>query len=433
MVVAALLAGAAKANPWSLPAEGSCSRATGEEGDDAVPFPFKPGDVIDLQKASLLQNYLPDEFWDERERFFFDGMQLEIGPCYRDYGPPAFFSEATQRFAGKARLDADGMLHDQVAGLPFPPDAIEPEDPLAGLKWAWNWVSSYGAGGNYSDLQLTWVEHDAVEARFRGEFFFVPLHWRSDRPDDGYRFPVESDARWVSGGHTKNLAGGHTCAWRQYDTGGRSPEMFRYSPGARKVRRIASADAEGPSLGCLAGGSYSGLHTHGESPQLHRWKVVGVRDLLAPLNAKRPAYPEDKARSFGPYAVSFANDRWDLRRTLVIEGELKEGAFSDGVKRYRWYLDLQTLERLYYASYREDGTSTGIGTFVGRWSEDRDDYRPWPDDPKRAVRIVDTVGYALVDTHHLEALRFEAWNTVSTPPNDEKIKRMISQSSLRGR
>jgi len=434
MLLLALSAPAAAANPWAIPAEGcSGTPATGAGVEDATPLPFKTGDVIGQEQVEMLRTYLPAEIWEHRERFFFHGMQLEIGPCYRDYSPPVFFHDATAQFRGKPRLDEEGMLHDYVAGLPFAPDDIAEDDPQAGLKWAWNWVSRYGAGGRYGDVQLTWVERDSVEARFRGEFFLVPLHFRADRPDDDYRFPIEHDSRWVSGGETKNLAGGHTCAWRQYDTGGRRPDVFFWNPEARKVARGVSPDSEGPFMGCLAGGSYSGLYTHGGSPQLHSWTLVGMRDLLTPINAQTPAYPLDKERGFGPYGISFANDRWDLRRALVIEGQLSEGQFNDGVTRYRWYLDLQTLQPLYYAAYHADGTSGGIGYFVGRWSEDRDDYPAWPDAPDRPVRVIDTVGIALVDWHQLEAVRIEAWSTVATPPKDKKIKRMISQSGLRGR
>ncbi len=428
-----LCAGAARADPWAVPPEGSCTEPAAAPEEDAPPLPFRPGDVIGAGEVERLRDHIPPEIWEHRERFFFDGMQLEIGPCYRDYAPPEFFAQATEQFRGRPRLARDGTLLGHVAGLPFPPDTIAPDAPDAALRWAWNWASRYRAGGRFGDLQLTWVERDAVEARFRGEFFWILLAGRADRAGDGYRFPTESSSSWVSGGKTTNLAGGHTCAWRQYATGARRPDAFFWAPEARKVVRGTSPDSEGPFQGCLAGGSYSGLYTHGGSPQLHDWRLVGVRDVLAPINASRPSYPEDRERSFGPYGISFASDRWELRRALILEGRLRQGQFSDGVRRYRWYLDLQTLTPLYYASYKHGDESGGIGYFVGRWSEDRADYPDRPDDPERPVRVIDRVGTALVDWHQLEAIRIESWNAVSTPPADKKVKRLITQSSLRGR
>ena len=418
------------ADPWALPAEGDC-RALSPEGDDAIAS-LAPGDVITHEKAHLLRAFVPAEFWEQRERFFFDGMQLEVGPCHRDYGPPEFFREATEAFRGQAQLDDEGRLTGHTAGMPFPPDTIAPDNPRAGLEWAWNWVNRYSGAGRYGDLRLTFVDREAKEAHFEGEFFWIRLAGRADRSADAYRMPIEHKSSWVSGGKTRNLAGGETCAWRQYATGERRPDLFFWSPAGRRVVRGNAPDAEGPLTGCITGG-YSSLLLHGGSPQLHDWRVVEVRDVLAPINSRTPSYPQNETRSFGPYGISFANDRWELRRVIVLEGSLRDGHFDDGVKRFRWYIDLQTMSPLYYASYESDGDPAGTGYFVGRWSEDRPEYRAWPDDPSRPVRVIDGVGAALVDWNKRDAVRIESWNAVSTPPADKKVKRLVSQASLRGR
>ncbi len=46
---------------------------------------FQEGDVITFEKIDALRRYLPDEFWNNRDFFFYEGMQLEIGPFFRDY------------------------------------------------------------------------------------------------------------------------------------------------------------------------------------------------------------------------------------------------------------------------------------------------------------------------------------------------------------
>ena len=54
--------------------------------DAAAPAPaFKPGDVISFKEIGKLEPFLPDEFWDNRDFFFYEGMQLEIGPSDYDY------------------------------------------------------------------------------------------------------------------------------------------------------------------------------------------------------------------------------------------------------------------------------------------------------------------------------------------------------------
>ena len=64
----------------------------------------------------------------------------------------------------------------------------------------------------------------------------------------------------------------------------------------------------------------SGFEVLETRPLLYDYRFVGVKDVLTPINASRPAYPEVKDRDFGPWGLSFATDRWDLRRAVVIEG-----------------------------------------------------------------------------------------------------------------
>jgi len=429
----ALAALTARADPWAIPAEGSCDAPPPNAPADAVPQPFRVGDVLDREQSAVLERFVPEELWAHRDRFFYEGMQLEIGPCYRDYAPPAFFARATEEMRGKTRLTADGGLDGYEAGLPFAPDTIDPNDPQAGAKWAWNWVSRYQAGGSFGDFRLSLLARD-MQQLFTGRYFFVPITGRTERPADGYVFESPIRARWAAGGESTNQATGAECKFRQYGTGTRQPDFFVWSSGARKVERATAPDSESALTACLVGASIGdGLFLHGESPALHDWKFVGVRDVLAPINARLPVYPADKERGFGPMGVSFANDRWDLRRAVVIEGRFKQGAFGDGVRRVIWYLDLQTLVPLYYAAYRAEGMPGGLGYFVGRWSEDRPDYPRWPDDPERPVRVIDNVASALIDWNDQDSVRSEQWNAISVPTDEKRLARQLSQSSLRGR
>jgi hypothetical protein len=68
-----------------------------------------------------------------------------------------------------------------------------------------------------------------------------------------------------------------------------------------------------------------------------------------------------------------------------------------------------------------------------RWSEDREAYPRWPDDAERPVRVLDVVGEAWVDWNDQYAVRVELGDTVSVPPPDKKLDRMISLSSVRVR
>ena len=49
---------------------------------------FQEGDIITMDSIDALKPFLPPEFWANRDFFFYESMQLEIGPSYRDYSEP---------------------------------------------------------------------------------------------------------------------------------------------------------------------------------------------------------------------------------------------------------------------------------------------------------------------------------------------------------
>ena len=105
---------------------------------DATPLILKEGMQVDAEGLRALQSLLPSEIWRHREKFFFEGMLMEIGPCHRRYAAPSFYTEATRKNQGDASLDEQGNLENYRAGIPFPQETLSPQDPLVGVKWAWN-------------------------------------------------------------------------------------------------------------------------------------------------------------------------------------------------------------------------------------------------------------------------------------------------------
>lgn len=462
--------------PWALPEPGSCSPAGGLRGhpfgEDAPPLRFTTGDVIDAGKLEVLKDFLPAEVWEQREKFFFDGMRLEIGPCFRDYGPPAFYRRATEAHAGTARLTEDGGLEGHLAGLPFPPGDIAPDDPQAGAKWAWNFEHRYQGAGFRGRFRISDLVGRTGRAEpFEGEIFKLHVAHRADKQDGEYRSDAAPDKQWVVGGLFFEPFAAREFAWRQYrdlesqTRAQRSDDLHAYLPEWRRVRRINSARVEGiymPSFsvgvqqnqqvviggggGAAAGGvaaagsvgatggsitpRRSGFEGLVMRPQLYQIRVLGLRDVLAPLNATVPAYPENPDRDFGPWGLSWASDTWDLRRALVLEGTAREARGGDQTARFVQYVDLQTLAPLYYMAFDSKGELMDVGYYVGRWSEDREDYPRWPDDPERPVRTVDPVGAAFANLAESGSWRRESWDVVATPPDEDRLERLLSVGML---
>src|SRR5271157_3503056 len=254
-VLAAWPAGApagSESGPWALPPAGSCAPSGGLRGwpigQDAPPIPFQTGDVIDLGKAEVLKNYLPPALWEQRDHFFYEGQRLEIGPCFRDYAPPAFFQEVTEKERGKTHLQDNGGISGYRAGLPFPHDTIAPDDPQAGLKWAWNVAHRYQAGGLKAKFRVSdMVGRTGRAEPFEGELFVLSLSGRADRAAADYKVPGAGTQAWVGGGMMTEPFAAREYAWRQYrDTAtladpDRSDDLHAFLPEWRSSDRSGSA------------------------------------------------------------------------------------------------------------------------------------------------------------------------------------------------
>jgi hypothetical protein len=178
-----------------------------------------------------------------RDQFFFEGMQLEIGPCYRRYPVPKYFEEATRANASRTKVDVDGNLIGYGgSGLPFPTDAIADDAPDAALRWAWNYRYRYLAAGYRGPFRITQITKGGREQEgFSGKFFFMPMTGvpggaggdRNERFAAGGRFDKPEVARGLS--------------WRQYQPTEAekdykaTDEVFVYLPDLRKVRRAPPA------------------------------------------------------------------------------------------------------------------------------------------------------------------------------------------------
>ena len=114
----------------------------------------------------------------------------------------------------------------------------------------------------------------------------------------------------------------------------------------------------------------------------------------------------------------------------MIEATQREATGASENATQLIYVDLQTLQPLYMATFDVKGEMTNVGIFAGRWSESRSDYPRWPDDPAREVRVIDSVGAAFANLAESGSWRRESWDNVSTPPPDDEVKRMVSTGEL---
>ena len=117
-------------------------------------------------------------------------------------------------------------------------------------------------------------------------------------------------------------------------------------------------------------------------------------------------------------------------QAVVLEGRAKQQRSGDQVVRFLQYVDLQTLAPLYYASWDYRDEPIDVGMHAGRWSDEREGYPAWPDDPQRPIRVIDTVGASFANISVDGGWRRESWEIVSTPPPDPAFRRSLSVSNL---
>ena len=218
LILASMLAA-----PWANaapPAEGECPTIHANptpDAEDATPLLVKEGMRVDHQGVLALHSLLPEEVWRYREAFFFEGMCMEIGPCHRRYAIPADYRAATESFSGQVTLDGDGNLENYRAGIPFPQDAIDPEDEQAAARWAWNLEKRWRGEGPHGRFRITNLPtRMGPVLRFQGDFSAFQVAQRADFAGTDHRWPGSDKMIWAIGGEFQAPFSARGLAWRQF-------------------------------------------------------------------------------------------------------------------------------------------------------------------------------------------------------------------------
>ncbi len=455
-----------------LPDEGDCPEVTlSPEGDqpreDAVAVAIEPGMVLLQEDLLLLRQLIPKELWRYREIFFHEGMRLEVGPCHRRYPVPGFYRAASEKFAGQARIDKDGNLADYTAGLPFAPDQIDPDAPDGGARWAANLEQRYIGAGFRGSFRITDFPNRVGEVQvYDGKFYLLKVSGRADLAAEDYHIPKKQNMTLAAGGEFQRPFDARHLAWRQFrptraSRRYREPDdIFSYIPTMRKVRRAAvswtdglyvprysvTGESGGGGLSYGSGGSISptsgrsiavsedmrrGLVGLALRANAYHWRVAGETDVLSPLNGARSGYPITSERSFGTSGLSFASDRWDLRRAIILEGALRVANLD--VAFVRIYVDYQTLQPLYWITQTSRHRLLDVGAFAYQFSDDLPEPPEWPGGLPTSVFL--PVATAFYDAGAgAGGWRRESYRLDATPASRDEQRAMTTSDSLgRGR
>jgi hypothetical protein len=363
---------------WALSALLFVSGASAQEtAEDVIPgLPFKEGDVLHYEEIDKLKDYLPPEFWKHREYFFFEGMEMQIGPSFRAYPAATEYRAVTEKYRGQARLGADGALLDYRAGQPF--ENVDCKgDPDAATKHIWNFVKRWEGDGSLSDWVYTyWDRGERLPLYYQGTAKFIFMSNRVEKQYEetgglvftkdkrkeiqGVEVEAPFDARGILVMTYRYLASDGPLATSKND------DTWVYVPDLRRVRRISSAQR----TDAVAGTDFTrdDLRTFDGIPPQYSWECLGEATVLAPFNTVHFAYPYTEDYNFGPYGLSYANDRWEMRRAWILRFDPRND--DHPYSRKDMYLDQESYEPLYSFAYDRKGELWKIIWHNHRYSED---------------------------------------------------------------
>jgi hypothetical protein len=400
---------------------------------------FKEGDVISMDQIEKLKPFLPEEFWANRDFFFYEGMQLEVGPSFKDYSPFTGYVEATQKNAGQSKIGPESSLENFTVGQPFPIDKIDCKgDPQAGAKVAWDFVLRWeGLRRAASFYYSYWDRGEELPLYYQGTSQGTALAFRpepqyADTQGDVFR----NEKRYIASGPSVDAPfdarGIMLLSYRYKASFGpkattKYDDTWVYVPTLRRVRRISSAQRTDAVSGTDF--TFDDLFSfNGIVPQ-YEWKCLGEMDILAPARTKVKAYPYEKDHNFGPYGLSFADDRWELRHAIEIRFTPLNADHPYSHKDI--YIDKDSMEPLYSFAYDRKGELWKIIWHDHRWSEDPGyvEYKGWEGvDKPRDLTVVSDI---IVNVQTGTGNRIEFWNRSGTPMDSVgKIRRFIDVGRL---
>jgi len=424
----------------AAPAVALAAALAAEDASSPTPS-FKPGDVITFDQLDKLKPFLPEAFWNNRDFFFYEGMKLEIAPT-GDYGTPPEYDAATAKFKGQPRIGPDNSLENYTAGLPFDPDQIDCKgDPQAGVKWMWNFDNQWdGDGSRASFFYSYWDRGEQLPLYYEGTAKTIELSSRVEKEyldtnnGDLFRGEKRKNAFGVQVDAPFDARGIMLMSYRYKSSDlprseAKNDDTWVYVPTLRRVRRISTAQRTDAVSGTDF--TFDDLRSFAGIVPQYEWQCLADTKMLAPMNTKVKAYPYEKDHNFGPYGLSFADDRWELRDVVVIRFIPKN---SDHPYHHKdIYIDKQTLTALYSFAYDSKEELWKIIWHNKRWSEDTaltgEWYPGWDGVPKPMdLRYVSDI---IINVQTGTGNRIEFWDAEGSPMKSKgKIRRYIDVGRL---
>lgn len=316
------------------------------QGPPRIPG-LDPGVTLSRANAQLAKDVLPAEVLQRVEA---DDVELLIQDA-TNLPPRASYLEATQQHAPGVSLNGGKALNNYIAGAPFP--VLDPADPQAGEKLAWNlrfrdMGESFELRAHPRQLNTSGGVEHSNRGRMRVRFGMY-------RPN-----PADNDPQWQAQGvYLKNsfelLAPsdqeGNMNLRTFYQDDNRATEQWRYSPANRRTRK------DHVNFLSPIGGYYEMLQE--EQPPFffqgyiheYTWAFRGARVMLV------PGFLKTTDLNFGGKYNWYPQMPWELRQVLILESAPRN---SHPFGKRVFFLDQQTYTPLMVLTYAPTGEFTRL-------------------------------------------------------------------------
>ena len=277
------------------------------------------------------------------------------------------FWGASEANEGKYELDAEtcglkdkatGKMPDFAFGMPFP--KIDPKDPQAACKIAWNFqLANNQGGGAGATFTLNGIDRNGEFRRIKlwlhANAFFGRHGGPTENPEN-LRATSLSHAMEPQDAEGVNILGQQINDWTSQDN------VWAYIPSTRRARRVNAASRSDPIAGLDI--FSDDLNCYAGKVEYYKWKLVGEGETLAPVLGPYAfkQEPTDNASRFdvkipylrGAYETPGAKGApWQVTENLVlvkrpvwiVEGESTDPYYNFG--KVIMYIDKE-MARIYW-------------------------------------------------------------------------------------
>jgi Protein of unknown function (DUF1329) len=256
---------------------------------------------------------------------------------------PGYIAASIEHF-GQAQLGENGELKNYTVGLPFP--LLDPADPQAGLKAAWDFRYRY-LGTSIQTLGTLRSVNNSGAIERSVETRYARLYGMHRLDTDGNVPEWEQESTWWREHSVvlrpQDLEGAQRLTFH-YDADSASNGAWVYDPQTRRTRDVVDNNLE-TSFGLnFLVEDHSGFNGYLHD---HTWRYVGEQVALVPgiLKGTPP--------TLGGKNHWYLTVPWELRSMVILEATPKDPNHPYGKRRF--YIDRQIFSIFYAFVYDHEG------------------------------------------------------------------------------